>query len=65
LILCLQQEVDDTLELTVQDQKDRHAKRYTFSHLQDLQSRLMLVAGKAESGNVNVERFTMVCKMLL
>ncbi|XP_053396012.1 E3 ubiquitin-protein ligase rnf213-alpha-like [Mercenaria mercenaria] len=38
----------------------RQLKGYTFSQLQDLQSRLMLVAGKAEKGVESVERFTMI-----
>ncbi|KAK3585590.1 hypothetical protein CHS0354_036776 [Potamilus streckersoni] len=39
---------------------DGKKREYTFEQLQDLQSRLMLVAGKAEQGNNNVDRFTMV-----
>ncbi|KAL4233165.1 hypothetical protein ACF0H5_007850 [Mactra antiquata] len=37
-----------------------HFRRYSFTQLQDLQSRLMLVAGKAEKGGDSVDRFTMI-----
>ena len=52
-------ELSNILKLTVQEGK-RELRNYTFSQLQDLQSRLMLVAGKAEKGSDNVDRFTMV-----
>ncbi|XP_053396009.1 E3 ubiquitin-protein ligase rnf213-alpha-like [Mercenaria mercenaria] len=53
--------IADTLRLTVPEQEGKRQQRnYTFSQLQDLQSRLMLVAGKAEKGNDSVERFTMI-----
>ena len=35
-------------------------RRYTYSELLDLQSRLMLVAGQAEKGKEDVDRFIMV-----
>jgi hypothetical protein len=55
--------ISDTLRLTVLDVEGQGQERnYTFHQLQDLHSRLMLVAGKAEKGNDNVERFTMVCR---
>ncbi|XP_052086034.1 E3 ubiquitin-protein ligase RNF213-like [Mytilus californianus] len=40
--------------------KTEEKKKYNYQQLQDLQSRLMLVAGKAEKGNDEVERFTMI-----
>jgi len=49
--------------------KERNLRHYTFSQLEDLQSRLMLVAGKSDSFSgkghekktkVDVDRFTMV-----
>jgi hypothetical protein len=52
--------MSDILKLTVPEQEGkRELKNYTFSQLQDLQSRLMLVAGKAEKGSDSVDRFTM------
>lgn len=61
------QVLKDILELSVKEQSDKqtetgkqHFRSYTFSQLQDLQSRLMLVAGKAEKGSDSVDRFTMV-----
>ena len=53
-------ELSDILRLTVPEEEGkREVRNYTFSQLQDLQSRLMLVAGKAEKGSENVDRFTM------
>ncbi|CAG2212745.1 RNF213 [Mytilus edulis] len=45
--------------------KTEEKKKYNYQQLQDLQSRLMLVAGKAEKGNDEVERFTMVNMYIL
>ena len=65
--------VDDVIKMTVTEKgQDGQHRNYTFSQLEDLQSRLMLVAGKSDtvSGKgserhekkteVDVERFTMV-----
>eukprot|EP00105_Crassostrea_gigas_P007930 XP_011422347.1 PREDICTED: E3 ubiquitin-protein ligase rnf213-alpha isoform X2 [Crassostrea gigas] len=54
--------IDDVLQLHVQkDEKgSRLPKRYQYKELQELQSKLMLVAGKAEMGKDDVERFTIV-----
>ncbi|WAR07278.1 R213A-like protein [Mya arenaria] len=62
--------VKDIIKLTVPEKEgQRQLRRYTFDHLQDLQSRLMLVAGKSDSSSVkptdkksevNVDRFTMI-----
>ncbi|XP_053390335.1 E3 ubiquitin-protein ligase rnf213-alpha-like, partial [Mercenaria mercenaria] len=53
--------VADTLKLTVPENEiKRELRNYTFFQLQDLQSRLMLVAGKAGKGNESVDRFTMI-----
>ncbi|KAL3881537.1 hypothetical protein ACJMK2_027969, partial [Sinanodonta woodiana] len=54
--LC--QDLHKVVQLTVSG--DGKKRQYTFEQLQDLQSRLMLVAGKAEQGKDNVDRFTMV-----
>ncbi|XP_060586365.1 E3 ubiquitin-protein ligase rnf213-alpha-like [Ruditapes philippinarum] len=54
-------EMSDILKLTVPEQEGkRELKNYTFSQLQDLQSRLMLVSDKAEKGSDSVDRFTMI-----
>lgn len=54
--------MSDIVQLTVPEKEGKRQQRnYTFSQLQDLQSRLMLVAGKAEKGTASVDRFTMVC----
>lgn len=62
ILLCYAlQKVEDTIKVIVPEEKGvRKLREYTFAQLKDLQSRLMLVAGKAESGVDNVERFTMV-----
>ncbi|XP_056014152.1 E3 ubiquitin-protein ligase rnf213-alpha-like isoform X2 [Ostrea edulis] len=54
--------IDDVLQLHVQkDEKgSRLPKKYQYKELQELQSKLMLVAGKAEMGRDDVERFTIV-----
>jgi hypothetical protein len=36
-------------------------REYSYAQLHDLQSRLMLVAGKAEMGKDDVDRFILVC----
>ena len=56
----------DVLRLRVTNKVDNRTetRNYTFDHLQDLQSRLMLVAGRAErdkaQGKDEVEKFTEV-----
>lgn len=35
---------------------------YSLGEMTDLQSRLMLVTGKADAGRESIERFTSVCK---
>lgn len=53
--------MSDTITLTVPAlEGKRPARTYTFAQLQDLQSRLMLVAGKAQEGRESIDRFTMV-----
>ncbi|XP_052808680.1 E3 ubiquitin-protein ligase rnf213-alpha-like isoform X1 [Mya arenaria] len=62
--------IKDIMKLTVPGKDgQRQQKHYTFDQLQDLQSRLMLVAGKSDSSivkstdkksEVNVDRFTMI-----
>ena len=37
-----------------------NVRKYTYTQLVDLQSRLMLVAGRAEKGKENVDLFMMV-----
>lgn len=38
---------------------------YSLSEMTDLQSRLMLVTGKADAGRESIERFTSVCKQFV
>ncbi|KAL3881511.1 hypothetical protein ACJMK2_027943, partial [Sinanodonta woodiana] len=55
-------DLQNTLQLTVPDheKESQGHRQYTFEQLQDLQSRLMLVAGRAEQGNDDVDRFMLV-----
>ncbi|KAL3881517.1 hypothetical protein ACJMK2_027949 [Sinanodonta woodiana] len=55
-------DIQNTLQLTVPDHEKEFQghRQYTFEQLQDLQSRLMLVAGKAEQGKDDVDRFMLV-----
>ncbi|CAC5422256.1 RNF213 [Mytilus coruscus] len=57
-----QLELSDVLELQVMEkQEGQYLRRnYSFDQLHDLQSRLMLVAGKAALGKDDVDRFTLI-----
>lgn len=44
-----------------EDMDDIKEVYYKYEQLLDLQSRLMLVAGKAEKGKEEVDRFMLVC----
>ena len=59
------QTLDDVLQLHVQEDAEgsRLRKKYKHKELQELQSKLMLVAGKAELGKDDVERFTIVSEL--
>lgn len=65
--LLFYQNLNEVLELRVaeDDQEGRvaHRKLYRYDQLHDLQSRLMLVAGKAEKGKDDVDRFMEVKKL--
>ncbi|XP_053391302.1 E3 ubiquitin-protein ligase rnf213-alpha-like [Mercenaria mercenaria] len=54
-------QLKDILKLTVpgEDGK-RETRNYNYENLQDLQSRLMLVAGNSDKGAESVEKFTMI-----
>ncbi|XP_060599995.1 E3 ubiquitin-protein ligase RNF213-like [Ruditapes philippinarum] len=52
--------LENSFKLTVREEAGKRQKRdYTLVQLQDLTSRLMLVAGNTENGNENVENFVM------
>ncbi|KAK3585587.1 hypothetical protein CHS0354_036774 [Potamilus streckersoni] len=55
-------DLQNTLHLTVpnHDKESQGHRQYTFEQLQDLQSHLMLVVGKAEQGKDAVDRFMLV-----
>ncbi|CAG2236705.1 RNF213 [Mytilus edulis] len=56
------EQISDVLELRVTEKKEGKILRreYNYEQLHDLQSRLMLVAGKAELGKDDVDRFILV-----
>ncbi|KAL3881512.1 hypothetical protein ACJMK2_027944 [Sinanodonta woodiana] len=60
-------DLQNTLQLTVpdHDMESQGDRQYTFEQLQDLQSRLMLVAGRAEQGKDDVDRFMLVSDSVL
>ncbi|XP_021363650.1 E3 ubiquitin-protein ligase rnf213-alpha-like, partial [Mizuhopecten yessoensis] len=55
-------ELKDVISLHVSEDENgaRQRKLYHYDQLHDLQSRLMLVAGKAEMGKEDVDRFTLI-----
>lgn len=58
--------LDDVVSLTVPPKdtgEDLKSKMYSLDELKDLQSKLMLIAGKAERGRDDVERYVKVSKM--
>ena len=58
--------LDDAISLTVTQtdrEDDLQCKTYSLCELKDLQSKLMLIACKAEKGKDEVERFVKVRKM--
>jgi len=58
--------LSNVLELRVTETEGQRLQRnqYKYEQLHDLQSRLMLVAGKAEKGKDDVDRFMLVCLIL-
>jgi hypothetical protein len=59
--------LSEVLELRVTETEGQRSQRnhYKYEQLHDLQSRLMLVAGKAEKGKDDVDRFMLVCVISL
>ena len=58
--------LDDVVSLALPPKdggQDLQSKTYSLDELKDLQSKLMLIAGKAEKGKDEVERFVKVRKM--
>ena len=42
--------------------RNEEVREYALGEMADLQSRLMLVTGKADAGRESIERFTSVCR---
>ena len=59
LELCLENVV--RLVVPENESKDREEKVYGLEEIKDVQSKLMLIAGKADSGKEEVDQFNQVC----
>ena len=57
--LCLENLV--CLVVPKDEIKNREEKIYSLEEIKDVQSKLMLIAGKAESGKEEVDQFNQVC----
>ena len=59
------QDIEEVLQLMVHEEEEGKnlKKEYEHKELNELQSKLMLVAGKAEQGKADVEKFTLVGKL--
>ena len=57
--LCLENLV--SLVVPEDEIKDREEKIYSLEEVKDVQSKLMLIAGKAESAKEEVDQFNQVC----
>lgn len=53
------------MDVSEDDEGKTPPRTYTYDELLDLQSRLMLVAGQAEKGKENVDRFMTVSLFIL
>ena len=63
LELCLENLV--RLVVPEDKKKNREEKVYSLEEIKDVQSKLMLIAGKAESGKEEVDQFNQVCILYL
>ena len=61
----IQLKVSEDTELKKPSRFETPPRKYTFEELLDLQSRLMLVAGQAEKGKENVDRFITVSALCI
>ena len=57
------QTLDDVIKLSIidADKASMDQKEYNYQELKDLQSKLMLVAGRADEGKDQIDRFVDVC----
>ena len=56
----IQLKVSEDTDVNKPNSSDAPPRKYSYDELLDLQSRLMLVAGQAEKGKENVDRFITV-----
>lgn len=58
----LDEDVQDLMSLKLNKMRtEGEGRDYSLGEMTDLQSRLMLVTGKADAGRESIERFTSVC----
>ena len=57
--------LENVMYLVVPNEKTRDEKIYSLEEVKDVQSKLMLIAGKAESGKDEVDQFNQVCTVLI
>ncbi|XP_052765375.1 E3 ubiquitin-protein ligase rnf213-alpha-like isoform X1 [Mya arenaria] len=58
--------VEKVLKLIVpKSEETKKTKTYSYSEVEDLQSRLMLVMGKSEAGNIDVDKFVDILNSLV
>lgn len=60
----LDEDVQDLISLKLNKMRtEGEGRDYSLGEMTDLQSRLMLVTGKADAGRESIERFTSVCNI--
>ena len=57
--------LENVVCLIVPKEKNREKKIYSMEEVKNVQSKLMLIAGKAESGKEEVDQFNQVCVMFI
>ena len=63
----LELQIENLVLLVVPEDKneDREEKVYSLEEIKDVQSKLMLIAGKKDSGKEEVDQFNRVCILLI
>ena len=52
---------ENSVCLVVPEEENREEKIYSLEEVKDVQSKLMLIAGKADTGKDEVDQFNQVC----
>ena len=63
----LELHIENLVSLVVPEDKneDREEKVYSLEEIKDVQSKLMLIAGKKDSGKEEIDQFNRVCILLI